>query len=126
MSDILIYERIGNIIHAKINAETIFSDEQITTIQKKVYELIDKYKKIQLLLDLTNVQDIGSPFLPLLLNIKLKIAETDGKFKLTNLQMRLSELIELTQLDKSLDIYSTLEKALISFSLDIFNNTKTD
>ena len=123
MAEILVHERIGNIIHAKINAETIFSEEQVTALKQSVYKLIDNNKRIQLLLDLVNVQDIGSAFLALLLDLKLKIVENEGTFKLANLHLRLSELIELTQLDKSLDIHSTLEKALISFSQDIFNKT---
>ena len=88
--------------------------------------MVEKYNRIQLLLDLSNVQDIGSPFLALLLDLKYKISENNGAFKLANLQHKLSEMIELTQLEKSLDIYSTTEKALLSFSHDIFNNRKSE
>ena len=126
MAEILDYKHIGNIIHTKIIAENVFTKEQVDAIKSKVYELVENNKRIQFLLDLSNVQDISSPFIAFLLDIKLKIDENDGTFKLANLQHKLSEMIELTQLNKSLDIYSSSEKALISFSHDIFNKINSD
>jgi len=121
MTDIVTHEKIGNIIHVKINADNVLMSEKVAEINKQLKLLINSEPKSKLIVDLAKVQNASSSFFTLLANLQMYINEKQCKAKYVNLHLNLSDFIELTGLNKILDIHATVEKALVSYSQEIYN-----
>lgn len=83
-------------------------------LNTRMHDLLDD-KKLRLVLDLAGVNRMNSSGLGLLINVLTTYKNNGGQLKLINVTSRVSNLLEITKLDKIFDIYDSLESALNSF-----------
>ena len=74
-----------------------------------------KEKRKDFLIDLENVIYISSSVLGLFITLHKELKEQNGRVKLVNAQPSVSSLLEMTRLDKILELFNDTKTALKSF-----------
>jgi len=87
-----------------LNDERILEEEQIREIQESLQPVIEKNGEKTLVLNFINVMFMTSAFLGLLIRTHKKVCELGGRIELRNLDPRIRQVFEITQLTKVFDI----------------------
>jgi anti-anti-sigma factor len=86
------------------NDERIVDEEQIREIQESFKEVLEKNEGKKLILNFVNVKFMTSAFLGLLVRVHKKLCEHGGRLRLSNLDLNLRKIFEITQLTKVFEI----------------------
>lgn len=105
----IIKEKKGNYILLKINNEKL--DSTLSPNLKAEFVMLNKEGENNFLVDLTDVKYCDSSGLSALLVGNRLCNEIDGKFVLSSMQAMVQKLIEISQLDKILNITENLNEA---------------
>ena len=106
-------EEKNNIIIVTVNlkrATTTVAEKFKLDFVKKIKNDHKKY-----LIDLSNCEYMDSSFLGSIIFIYKKVSEFDGELKLVAPYQDIKILLELTSVNKFVDIYETKKDALLSF-----------
>lgn len=110
------FEQHGDVLVARPKVETIFEKETTDKIYKSVTDELEKNSGANLVVDFIEVESFSSNFIGMLVGLKKKLAGKGGDLRLCNLNDRLSEIAEVTQLNQVLGIYKKVDKAVASFA----------
>ncbi len=108
-----ILEDSGDVTVLHLKGDVMGGPEAVQ-LNTQMHNLLDE-KKLQLVLDLAGVNRMNSSGLGILINVLTTYKNNGGQLKLTNVSGRVSNLLEITKLDKIFEIYDSLESALDSF-----------
>jgi anti-sigma B factor antagonist len=98
-----------------------FSDRKILDelciheIQEELSGLVDTKSSGNLLLCFKNVEHLSSAALGMLITLKKKVEEKQGKLKLSDINPQIYEVFKITRLNKIFDIHPSIDKARASF-----------
>lgn len=84
-------------------------------VAQELYALVDRDEHKRILLCLTDVEYVYSTALVRLQTFEKKVQEAGGELRLCNLEPAVSELFEVTHLDKVFDIRQDERTALDAF-----------
>jgi anti-sigma B factor antagonist len=87
----------------------------IHEIQEELAGLVEKKTAGNLLLCFKNVEHLSSAALGMLITLKKKVEEKQGKLKLSDINPQIFEVFKITRLNKIFDIHPSVEKARASF-----------
>ena len=87
-----------------LNEEKILEEEQLRELQEYFKPIIKKNAEKTIILNFTNVKFMTSSFLGLLIRVHKNVSELGGRIELRNLDPRLRQIFEITQLTKIFDI----------------------
>ncbi|MBI4616318.1 MAG: STAS domain-containing protein [Planctomycetes bacterium] len=110
------FERQGDVVVARPNVETIFEKETTEKIYKSITDELERKGGKKLVVDFEKVESFSSNFIGMLVGLKKKLKEKGGDLRICNLNDRLSEIAEVTQLNQILAIFGRLDKAIASFA----------
>lgn len=79
-------------------------------------EMLLKEKKFHVILDLTDVEYISSSFIRIILSLKKHTYSSDKEFRLCNPNTFCRKIIDIVQIDKLIDIHSSVDEAITSIA----------
>lgn len=88
----------------EVKAPSLMSASLLKEIQPELFKLVDEDGHDKLVLDLSAVRDISSQFIGIILAMHTKVAKKRGKLVLCGLNDKISELMQLTRLDRVIAI----------------------
>jgi anti-sigma B factor antagonist len=113
---IIRFERVGAVVVATFQRGRIREEREILRALEEMGKFIDSHPKVNLLLNLENIEYLSSAGLGNLVGLLKKSRKTNGQFKLCNLQEPILELFEVMRLTKIFEIFDGVEAAAASFS----------
>lgn len=116
MSQIVEFEQQGDVLVARPLVEFIFETETVTTIQQSINEKVTELNCPNLAMDFTSVQTFASNFIGMLVGLKRKLGEKDGDLRLSGINDRLMEIVNITKLDQVFQIHPTLDETVASYA----------
>jgi anti-sigma B factor antagonist len=96
----------------KFADEKILEDKDIAAIRDAIMSVVEQTKRINLVLDFSNVKFLSSAVLGLLIRVSKKVYERDGQLRLCNINPKIYEIFKITRLTKVFDIYPDTENAV--------------
>ncbi len=97
----------GNILH-----------EDVDALRSICYELIDK-GKLRIVLNMAKSNYISSLCLALIVDVKNRLARLNGDIKIANVNKLIRNLLEITNLEKKIEVFDDIESAVSSFDKDV-------
>ena len=91
--------------------EKILEEKDINQLRKSLMSVVNQQKKMNLVLDFSNVKFLSSAVLGLLIRISKKVYENDGQLRLCNISSNILEVFKITRLTKIFDIYPDIAAA---------------
>ena len=107
-------EYVQDIAVVTLTHKKILDESDIQAIENSLVPLIEQTPGIKLVLDFKEVQFLSSAVLGLLIRISKKIYESNGQFKLCNINDKIFQIFTITRLDRIFDIFKTQEAAINS------------
>jgi anti-sigma B factor antagonist len=92
--------------------ESLMAQQVIKDVQAQLYALLDEDEHNNVVFNLSRVRDISSTFLGTIIAIHTRLSKRRGKLVLVGLSDKLSELMQLTRLDRVINILPTVNDAL--------------
>jgi anti-sigma B factor antagonist len=105
-------EQRGNISIVTVNG--LISDSYINELKSTMKAILDR-DITNLIIDCTGVKAIDSRGLGFLITIQKVIRSREGRMVLVNLSAHFAALLELTRLNRILEIFMDMETAIHSF-----------
>jgi anti-sigma B factor antagonist len=93
----------------------ILDEMCILEIQEEMEKLIETKGGGNLVLSFKSVEHLSSAALGMLITLKNKVEERQGKLKLSDINPQIFEVFKITRLNKMFDIHPTIEQARESF-----------
>ncbi|MFQ5411275.1 MAG: STAS domain-containing protein [Phycisphaerae bacterium] len=87
----------------------------IMEIQEELTRLVESKAGSNLLLSFDNVEHLSSAALGMLITLRKKVEEQQGKLKLSDINPQIYEVFKITRLNKVFDIHPSIDKAKASF-----------
>ena len=87
----------------------------ILEIQEELEKLVEAQSGGRLLLSFRNVEHLSSAALGMLITLKNKVEEKEGKLKLSEINPQIFEVFKITRLNKMFDIHPSADQARASF-----------
>ncbi len=87
----------------------------ILEIQEELATLVESKVGGNLLVSFRNVEHLSSAALGMLITLKKKVEEKEGRLKLSDINPQIYEVFKITRLNKVFDIHPSLDKAKASF-----------
>jgi anti-sigma B factor antagonist len=115
MSHIVEFEQQGSVLVARPLVEFIFENETVTSIQKAINDKLTEHATTSLAMDFSNVQTFASNFIGMLVGLKRKLSNQGGDLKLSGINDRLMEIINITKLNQVFSIHPSIEEAVASY-----------
>ena len=88
--------------------------EDVDLLQKKLIELLDA-GNLKVVLDMSQCSYITSMGLSAIFHVKKRFNEKGGDIKIARINTLIKNLFSLTNLNKTIDIFNTLEEAVNAF-----------
>jgi len=107
---------VGDATVVTFSEEKILNEQDIRDLQERIMSVVEQTRQIRLILDFRNVRFLSSAVLGMLIRISKKVYESDGQFRLCNIDPKIYEVFKITRLNKIFDIYTDLDSALEVFS----------
>jgi anti-anti-sigma factor len=85
--------------------------EDIATIRTRLTDLVSN-ETAKIVMDLKDVGYLSSKFLAVIIDIKAAVAKKDGDLKIANANQLITNLFDMTRLNKKIELYDSIEKAL--------------
>jgi len=92
-----------------------FDEAATTEIAAELFVLVEGQARITLLLDFSNVDYLNSSMLGILIRLKKRIKEFDGRLKLCSIKSKLYDMFLFTEVYKLFDICDDQNSALNQF-----------
>jgi anti-sigma B factor antagonist len=93
----------------------ILEEISISEIGEELNNLVEANPKIRLLLCFENVDHLSSAALGMLITLKRRVDEQQGRLRLADIRSQIFEVFKITRLNKLFDIHDTMAKALEGF-----------
>lgn len=116
MSQIVDFEQQDSVLIARPQVEFIFETETVETIQKSIQDRVTETGCASLVIDFTKVQTFASNFIGMLVGLKRKLTEKGGDVRLSGVNDRLMEIVNITKLDQVFSIRESVADAVASYS----------
>lgn len=87
----------------------------IMEIQEELSRVVESNTGGDLLLSFKGVEHLSSAALGMLITLKKKVEENNGKLKLSDINPQIFEVFKITRLNKVFDIHSSAAEAQASF-----------
>jgi anti-anti-sigma factor len=97
-----------------ISIENEVAQEDTDVLQKKLLEFLEA-GTLKIVLDMSQCGYINSMGLSTILHIKIKFNEKGGDIKIARINTLIKNLFELTNLNKIIDIFETVEEGVSAF-----------
>ena len=105
----------GDVNVVKIADRKILEELSISEIGDELSGLVAGAPGIKLLLSFENVEHLSSAALGMLITLNKRVAENNGKLKLSDITPQILEVFKITRLNRLFGIYDTAERALSTF-----------
>ena len=92
-----------------------FDESAIDEISHELFTVVETHTPVSLLLDFSNVTYLNSSMLGVLIRLKKRIKESQGRLKLCSIKPLLYEMFLFTEVHKLFDICHDQESALNKF-----------
>jgi anti-anti-sigma factor len=103
----------GHACLVRVRAKTLLDAEVIQPLSERIAQLLDKKMQRRVALDLSAVESVSSSMLGEFVRLKAHFnAVPGGNFVLLKPSPRLRQLLKMTGLDRSLDLFDDEAKAL--------------
>ena len=93
----------------------ILDEMCIQEIQQELTKLVEVESPGNILLSFKNVEHLSSAALGMLIMLKKKVEEKQGRLKLSDINPQILEVFKLTRLNKVFDIHPSADKARTAF-----------
>ena len=93
----------------------ILEELSISEIGEELNRLVDEKPNLRLLLCFENVEHLSSAALGMLITLKRRVDEKDGKLRLSDIRPQIYEVFKITRLSKHFDIHDTVDDAIRAF-----------
>jgi anti-sigma B factor antagonist len=110
------FAMVGNVATVNFQRGRIREEREILKALEDLGKYIETHPKINLLLNLENIEYLSSAGLGNLVGLLKKSRRSSGQFKLCRLQEPILELFEVMRLTKIFEIFETEEAAVRSFN----------
>lgn len=87
----------------------------IHEIQEELGQLVEGRADGNYVVSFSNVEHLSSAALGMLITLKKRIEDGQGKLKLSNINPQILEVFKITRLNKVFDIHASIDKARASF-----------
>ena len=87
----------------------------ITKVGQELFDLVDKHNVYKIVLDFASIKMISSQALGVLLSLRKKLSEKDGKVVIAGIDPRLYRVFKITNLQTVFEFSDDVETALQSF-----------
>jgi anti-sigma B factor antagonist len=93
----------------------ILDEMCILEIQEELEKLVQEKAGGNVVLSFKSVEHLSSAALGMLITLKNRVEEQNGKLKLSDINPQIFEVFKITRLNKMFDIHPTIEQARTSF-----------
>ena len=114
-SEHLNVQAYDNIVLAKITKERLLDAPVIAALGQDLLALVDRYPKISLVLDISDVGYLSSAFIGKLVALFKAITAVKGRMTVAGARPSLMPLFQVTRLDKVIHFEAETEKAIMSY-----------
>jgi len=115
MSQIVEFEPKGQVLVVRPTVEYIFETETVSAIQQAILEQVTSTECVNLAIDFTSVQTFASNFIGMLVGLKRQLSQKGGDLRLSGINERLMEIVQITKLDQVFGIFGSLDEAVQSY-----------
>ena len=115
MSQIVEFEPKGQVLIVRPTVEYIFETETVSAIQQEILDQVASTDCANLAIDFSSVQTFASNFIGMLVGLKRQLTQKGGDLKLSGINDRLMEIVQITKLDQVFGIFSSLDEAVQSY-----------
>ena len=103
----------GDIIEVIVEGNVL--QENVSYFKNRILDLIND-GKIKIILNMANTDYISSLCLAVLIDAKNRLANLNGDLKIAIVNRLVRNLMEITNLVRKIEIYDTIEDAIVSFN----------
>ena len=103
----------GDIIEVIVEGNVL--QENVSYFKNRILDLIND-GKIKIILNMANTDYISSLCLAVLIDAKSRLANLNGDLKIAIVNRLVRNLMEITNLVRKIEIYDTIEDAIVSFN----------
>ncbi|GDY14563.1 hypothetical protein LBMAG53_34410 [Planctomycetota bacterium] len=113
--DFLHVQAYDGIVLAKVAKERLLDAAAINSLGEGLNQLLDRYPKISLVLDLSEVGYLSSAVLGKLVALHKQVKTLKGRMALAGMKPAILPLFKVTNLDKVFEIHAEAQLALIAY-----------
>ncbi len=106
---------VGDVTVARFTDRHLLDQKTVEVLGEQLFSLVDGTGRQKLLLDFSNVQDLSSLAIGMLVTLNKKVRAAGGKLVLCRMDPELRQVMALTQLDKLFVIRGDEHEALKAF-----------
>ncbi len=110
--DFLFIQAYDNVVLAKVTKERLLDPPSITALGEALTQILDRYPRISLVLDLADVGYMSSAVLGKLIATHKQVKALKGRMCLAGVRPALLPLFKVTNLDKVFEMYPEAEPAM--------------
>ena len=114
-SEFLNVQAYENIVLAKITKERLLDAPVIAALGADLLALVDRYPRISLVLDISDVAYLSSAFIGKLVALFKAITAVKGRMAVAGAKPSLMPLFQVTRLDKVIQFEAEVEKAILYY-----------
>jgi anti-sigma B factor antagonist len=114
-SEHLIVQAYENLVLAKITKERLLDAPVIAALGEDLLKLVDRYPRMSLVLDISDVSYLSSAFIGKLVALFKSITTHKGRMTIAGAKPSLMPLFQVTRLDKVITFESEAEKAILFY-----------
>ena len=115
----LIVQDYAGVIVATIGRPSLLESRDFDAIARNLDALVSEQAKRKLVIDFTNVRQLSSQSIGMLLNLNNQAKSIDGTIALCGIRGPVARLFELTKLDAIFKIFKDDAAALASFGVHV-------
>ncbi len=93
-----------NVTFVTFNDQEILNEQCVRELEEETMVLVERARRLNMVLDFCNVKHLTSAFLGLLVKINKRIRKRGGYLKLQNVDPSIHKLFDITGLTKVLEI----------------------
>ncbi len=113
----LLVEKIRDVTIVTFQDNVLLDAASIQAVGNSLYELVDQRDRRRLVLDFSKVRNLSSSMLGVLLTLKEKLDEIDGRVVLVGLSKELKRLFDMTALDRLFQFAPSADEGLGVFGV---------
>jgi len=111
-SEFLDIQAYDSIVLAKITKERLLEAPVIALLGDDLLKLVDRYPRLSLILDLSDVGYLSSAFIGKLIALFKALSAAKGRMTIAGVKPSLMPLFQVTRLDKIMTFEPVVEKAI--------------
>ena len=100
---------------AIFRGRSILDQSTVLALGRTLYDLVENQGKGKLLLDFTDVTNLSSSMLGVLVRVRKRLAEGKGRMVILGLRPELRRVFAITRLDRLFEFYDSDAEAMDSF-----------